>query len=129
MAIIKRHHQKNGKKKIFYQAQVYVRGVRLTYKSFNTKAEAAIWHEKQRKKLIQNPSELFETDKSEMIFSDCFNKYLEEAFPLLKKSTRQAYETRFRYFTEGPLPHIKMKEFKAYVVYNWINWLKKTSNS
>jgi len=121
MAIIKRHHQKNGKKKFFYQAQVYIRGVRLTYKSFNTKAEAVIWHEKQRKKLIQNPSELFQTDTSEMFFSDCFNKYLEEAFPLLKKSTRQAYETRFRYFTERPLPHIKMKEFKVPVVYNWIN--------
>ena len=59
MAIIKRYHHKNGKKRTFYQAQVYVRGVRLTHKSFNTKAEAVIWHEKQRKKLIQNPSELF----------------------------------------------------------------------
>ena len=51
MAIIKRFHKKNGKKKIFYQAQVYVRGVRLTYRSFNTKAEAVIWHEMQKKKL------------------------------------------------------------------------------
>ena len=116
MAIIKRYHKKNGKKKIFYQAQVYVRGMRLTYKSFNTKAEAVIWHERQRKQLIKDPSSLFETDKSEMSFFDCFRKYLNEAFPLLKKSTQQAYETRFRYFTKGPLPYIKMREFKALVV-------------
>ena len=125
MAIIKRYHKKNGKKKVFYQAQVYVRGMRLTYKSFDTKTEACIWHEVQRKKLTKNPSELLETDKLEMSFSDCFRKYLNEAFPLLQKSTQQAYGTRFRYFTKGPLPHIKMREFKAQVVYNWIGWLKK----
>ena len=129
MAIIKRFHKKKGKKKIFYQAQVYVRGMRLTYKSFNTKAEAVIWHEIQKKKLVKDPSILFETDKSEMSFSDCFKEYLNEAFPLLRKSSQQAYETRFRYFTKGPLPQVKMGEFKAQVVYNWISWLKKHSTS
>ena len=125
MAIIKRYHRKNGKKKVFYQAQVYVRGMRLTYKSFNTKAGAVIWHEQQKKKLRKDPSGLFETDKSEMLFSDCFRKYIEEAFPLLKKSTQETYETRFKYFTKSPLSNIKMEEFKAQVVYNWIGWLKK----
>ena len=125
MAIIKRFHKKNGKKKIFYQAQVYVRGMRLTYKSFNTKVEAVIWHEMERKKLIKDPSGLFKMDRSEMFFSDCFKRYIKEAFPLLQKSTQQAYKTRFRYFTEGTLPHVKMRDFKAQVVYNWINWLKK----
>ena len=125
MAIIKRFHKKNGKKKIFYQAQVYVRGVRLVHKSFETKALAVIWHEEQKKRLTRDPSELFKTEKSEMLFSDCFKKYVDEAFPSLRKSTKQAYETRFRYFTKGPLPHSKMGEFKAQVVYNWISWLKK----
>ena len=125
MAIIKRHKRTNGKRKLFYQAQVYVRGVRLTYKSFNTKAEAVIWHEKQKRKLTKDPSALFETDKSEMFFSDCFKKYLKEAFPLLKRSTRETYEARFRYFIKGPLPHMRMGELKAHAVYNWIEWLKK----
>ena len=129
MAIIKRFHKKNGKKKIFYQAQVYVRGVRLTYRSFNTKAEAVIWHELQKKKLTKNPSELFETEKSEMLFSDCFKKYVEEAFPVLKRTSRETYESQFRYFTKGPLPNIKMEEFKAQVVYSWIGWLKKHKTS
>ena len=129
MAIIKRYHKKNGKKKVFYQAQVYVRGMRLTYRSFDTKASAVIWHEMQRKQLTKDPSTLFEIDKSEMSFSDCFRKYLNEAFPLLRKSSQQAYETRFRYFTKGPLPQVKMGELKAQVVYNWIGWLKKHSTS
>ncbi len=65
-----------------------------------------------------------DTDKSEMSFSDCFQQYLKGGIPSLKKSTRQAYETRWKYFTTGPLPHVKMKEFKAQTVYNWMNWLK-----
>ena len=125
MAIIKRFHRKNGKKKIFYQAQVYVRGVRLVHKSFETKASAVIWHEMQKKKLTKDPSELFETEKSEMLFSDCFKKYIKEAFPLLKRSSKESYEIRFRYFTKGPLPLIKMGEFKARAVFKWIEWLKR----
>ena len=125
MAIIKRFHKKNGKKKIFYQAQVYVRGFRLAHKSFETKALAVIWHEEQKKRLTKDPSELFETEKSEMLFSDCFKKYIKEAFPLLKRSSKESYEIRFRYFTKGPLPIVKMGEFKARIIVKWIEWLKR----
>lgn len=124
MAIIKRFHKRNGKKKIFYQAQVYVRGIRLNYKSFNTKVEAVIWHEQQRIKLIQNPSS-FESEKIEMYFSDCLKKYSEEGLPLLKRSTQDTYKARFEYFIKGPLPHTRMREFTAQTVYKWIEWLKK----
>ena len=125
MAIIKRFHKKNGRKKIFYQAQVYVRGVRLTFKSFNTKAEAVIWHEEQRRKLTQDPSILFESEKSEMCFSDCLKKYSEEGLPLLKRSTQETYKARFEYFTKGPLAHTRMKDFKAQTVNRWFEWLRK----
>ena len=47
----------------------------------------------------------------------------------MRKSSQQAYETRFRYFTEGPLPHVRMGELKAQVVYKWIGWLKNHSTS
>ena len=125
MAIIKRFNKKNGKKRIFYQAQVYVRGYRIAHKSFETKALAVIWHEEQKKRLTKDPSSFFETEKSEMLFSDCLKKYIDEAFPLLQKSTRQAYENRFVYLTKSPLTQVKMSEFKAQIVYNWIGWLKK----
>ena len=66
-----------------------------------------------------------ETQKSGLLFSDCFAEYLRSAFPLLKKSTQQAYFIRFRYFTTGPLPHVKMDSFNAENVHEWINWLKQ----
>ena len=46
---------------------------------------------------------------------------------MLRRSTRESYETRLRYFTKGPLPHVRIEEFKAKVVYNWVEWLKKQS--
>ena len=129
MAVIKRYKIKNRKKKVFYQAQVYVRSARLAYKSFDTKAEAVIWHEEQKRQLTQSPQALFKQSQSEMYFSDCFKKYVREALPLLGRSSREAYQCRFRYFTKGPLPHIKMGEFKARVVYAWIEWLKRQETS
>ena len=98
MAIIKRYKFKNKKKRIFYQAQVYVNGVRLAYQSFETKAEATIWHEEQRKRLTKSPQARFEEIKSEMYFSDCFKRYVKEAMPLIGRSGRESYECRFRYF-------------------------------
>ena len=125
MAIIKRYKFKNKKKRIFYQAQVYVKGVRLVYQSFETKAEAVIWHEEQRKRLTKSPQALFEESKSEIYFSDCFKRYVNEAIPLLGRSSRESYECRYRYFVKGPLPYIRMGELKAQAVYIWIEWLKK----
>ena len=58
-------------------------------------------------------------------FSISKNLALTSYFPLLKRSTRETYEARFRYFIKGPLPHVRMGELKAHAVYNWIEWLKK----
>lgn len=60
-----------------------------------------------------------------VLFSDCLKKYIKEGLPLQKKSTRQGYETRFRYLTTGPLPSVKMKDLNSQTVYKWIQWLKK----
>ena len=121
MAIVRRYRKK--RKKICYQAQVYIKGVRQAYKSFKTKTEAVTWHKEQKEKLSHNLHSSGKR-KSEISFLDCFNKYRKEGFSLLKRSSRESYECRFRYFTDGPLSHIQMEEFKAQSVYNWIEWLK-----
>ena len=60
-----------------------------------------------------------------MFFSDCFERYLKEAFPLLSKSTQQSYRTRFEYFRKGPLSKVRMDYLNAKYIHHWINWLKK----
>ena len=64
-----------------------------------------------------------------MFFADCLKKYVEEALPLLKRTSRETYESQFRYFTNSPLTYVKMGEFKSQIVYNWISWLKKHKTS
>ena len=64
MAIIKRFHKKNGKKKItFYQAQVLCQRYEcLLIKVLILQEESAvIWHEIQRKKIKKRPFRAFET--------------------------------------------------------------------
>ena len=124
MAIIKRYIKKNGQRKVCYQAQVYVKGFRLKCKTFKNKTEACVWHDKQKDQLLKNPSEFYQ-EKQSVFFSECFKQYLEEAFPLLKPATKQAYEARFRYFTKGPLSTINMEYLNAKYIHTWINWLKK----
>ena len=123
MAIIKRYIKKNGQKKVCYQAQVYIKGIRLKCRTFKTKTEACVWHDKQKEQLLKNPSEFYQ-EKSVMFFSDCLRQYQEEALPLLQKSSQQSYEFHFRYFMKGPLSKIKMEHLNAKAVHAWINWLK-----
>ena len=124
MAIIKRYIKKNGQRKVCYQAQVYVRGYRLKCKTFKNKTEACIWHDKEKEQFLKNPSDLYQ-EKQSVFFSECFKRYTEEAFPLLKPATKQAYEARFSYFIRSPLYHVKMEYLNAKCIHTWINWLKK----
>ena len=124
MSIIKRYFKKNKQKKLCYQAQVYVRGVRLKCKTFKSKTEACVWHDKEKEKFLNNPSNLYQEQQS-VFFSHCFDRYLKEAFPLLKKSTQQSYQVRFKYFIKGPLSKIQMEYLSSNFIHLWINWLKK----
>ena len=124
MAIIKRYIKKNGQRKLCYQAQVYVKGIRLQSKTFKNKTSACVWHDKQKEQFLRDPSAIYQ-EKPIMFFSDCFEKYLKEAFPLFKKATQQGYEARFRYFIKGPLNKVKMEYLNAKCIHLWINWLKK----
>ena len=124
MAIIKRYIKKNGQRKLCYQAQVYVRGVRLQSKTFQNKTSACVWHDKQKEQLLKDPSELYQ-EKPIMLFSDCLKRYKEEAIPLLQKSSQQSYEFHFRYFMKSPLSTIKMEHLNSKAIHVWLGWLKK----
>ena len=124
MAIIKRYIKKKGQRKLCYQAQVYVRGLRLQSKTFKNKTSACVWHDKQKEQLLKDPSATYQ-EKPIMFFSDCFEQYLKEAFSFYKKSTQQSYETKFEYFKQSPLSKVRMDCFNSKSVYHWINWLKK----
>ena len=123
MAIIKRKYRskKQQKPTIFYQAEVFIKGVRVAVKNFSKKREAILWHEQERYKFTCSPSSL----NDQMLFKDCVSKFWEDIQSRMMKSTTQSYEIRFIYFYESPLANVKMSEFKGIKVVEWLNWLKK----
>ena len=123
MAIIKRKYRtkKQQKPKIFYQAEVFIKGVRVSMKTFSTKKEAFLWHEKEKYKFISSPTSL--NDK--MRFKDCIDEFCKDAKTRLMKSTFQKYECQMTYLYSSPLADVKMSELKGIKVVEWLNWLKQ----
>ena len=123
MAIIKRKYRtkKQQKPVVFYRAEVYIKGVRVSAKTFSTKKEAVFWHESEKHKFDLSPASLNDS----MLFRDCLDKFWKDAETRMMKSSLQAYETRLIYFYKSPLTQVKMSELKGVKIVEWINWLKK----
>ena len=123
MAIIKRQYRtkKQQKPVTFYRAEVYVKGVRISAKTFSTKREAIFWHEKEKHKFTLSPSSL----NDQMTFKECLSRFLEDAKVRIMKLSFQRYEQHSKYLYKSPLANVKMSELKGAKVIEWIDWLKK----
>ena len=122
MGIVRiKYKKKNNQKVIYYCAEIYVKGVRISRKTFSTKREAVFWHEKEKHKFILSPSSL--NDK--MTFEECFKKFLEDIKTRIMNISFQKYEQHSRYFYKSPLAKVRMSELKGEKVIEWIDWLKK----
>ena len=119
MSITKRYRNK----KLFYEASVYVRGVRLAYKCFIKKTEAHIWHAQEKEKLEINPVSL-KKRHSKRTFLEVLGLYKKEKIPLLTISTQQSFEGRCVYFEESPFAKVKMSGLNAEHIDIWLDWLK-----
>ena len=117
MAITKRYRNK----KTFYQAELFVKGVRIATKNFSTKREAVFWQETEKHKFKLNSPDF----NNYMTFEDCVNRFFEDAKTRMILSTFQKYESQKTYFCSSPLAKVKMSELKGFKVVEWIGWLKK----
>ncbi|MEQ1875661.1 MAG: site-specific integrase [Bdellovibrionia bacterium] len=119
MSVTKRVRSKNGKKKVFYQAEVFVRGVRLRSRAFDTLGAAHFWHDEQKSKLEHR---IEETPEEPITFDECLELFITERLPTLRKSYQQSSQLRLMHL-KGPLRGIRMPEFNAKVVDGWLTWL------
>ena len=89
MAIIKRRYKskKHQKPVTYYQAEIFVKGERVSTKTFFTKREAVFWHEKEKHKFTLSPQSL----NDQMLLRECVDKFWEEAQTRMMKSTLQGY--------------------------------------
>ncbi len=119
MSITKRKR----KNKITYQAEIYVRGIRLKAKSFQTKTEACIWHDKEKKRLQEGRVSLQE-ELRELFFEDCVRRYLKEYVPTLRDSSQKKIQLLCeRFFLQSPLAKTKMSDIDHVSIDTWIDWL------
>ncbi|MDE0152001.1 MAG: site-specific integrase [Bdellovibrionales bacterium] len=122
MAVVKRFYKKNGAKKIRYQAQVYVKGKRVDYRTFDSKREAVQWHQEKRQFLKGGP---LIREKNSYLLSDCVEGFQNRAVPFLQKPTRQSYLNGLKYLLESPLRNVEMNHLNSRHIHHWIDWLKK----
>ena len=123
MSIIKRRYRKKKQQKEFicYRAEVYIKGARVSAKTFSTKREAVFWHEQEKHRFTLSPTSL----NDRMTFKDCVDRFWEDAQTRMMKSTIQSYECRLTYLYKGPLADVKMSTLKGIHIVEWIEWLKK----
>lgn len=120
MSIRKRYKNK----KAFYEVQLYVRGLRLAYKCFDSRAEAHKWHEEHKEKWKAHPLSL-KKENSNRSFMDVLDLYKKQKFPLLALSTQQSIEGRYIYLLESPFVQVRMSKLSAEHIDFWLDWLKE----
>jgi integrase len=123
MSVTKLSRKIDGKKHVVHRAQVYVRGVRLNDRLFDTKAAAHAWHDEEKKRLTQNPNELI--IENQISLAECVDKYLEWARIKHKISTIQNYEVRLHHLKWSMLWNRKVRDIHSGTIDIWLEWLKK----
>ena len=123
MAIIKRRYKSKNHKKpvIYYQVEIFVKGVRVSTKTFSTNREAVFWHKREKHKYTLSPQSL----NDQILLKECVDKFWESAQTRMMKSTLQGYRSELPYICSSPLANVKMSELKGMKVVDWISWLKK----
>lgn len=121
MSITKRY-KKN--KKVFYEVQVYVRGVRLDYKCFDNRAEAHSWHDRIKEKLLISPQSL-KRENSKRTFLEVLELYRKEKVPSFAFSTQQVFMDKYFYLSESPFAKVKILSFTSEHIDMWLDWMKK----
>lgn len=126
MAVTKRLRDHNGKKTVQYRAQVYVDGVRVAGRTFDTRAAAVVWHEEEKEKRKNGP---FESVSTETVFDQALDRFMAERVPQMEVSTQEARATRVVYLRKCPLTSLKMNWVNGRAVDAWIHWLLKNETA
>ena len=122
MAVTKRVRKSYGKSNVSYHAEVYVRGVRIGERTFDTQAEAYAWHD-QTKASWESGEAPAQLPMVDVTFGDCVARYVAEAMPRLRISSQQSFDARLRYMREAPIRNVRMQDFGPQAVDHWLSWL------
>jgi integrase len=122
MGIRKRIRKTKSSRRNVYDAEVYVRGQRVAFKTFETRGQAEDWYLETKYSFAygrQNDSVV-----QLMSFSEVFSRYREERHPQLRASTQQTQAIRFKYLADSPVGVVRMADFDARTIDAWFQWLR-----
>lgn len=121
MAVVKRKRKrKNGKTSTFWEAEVFVSGVRLATQTFDTQAAAARWHD-ETKAAYESGRGAF----GEMTLGRVIELYREKEFPVLVEGSRRQARNRLKLIEPSPVASKRMRDVDAHTVDTYLDWVLK----
>ena len=111
------------KNKTKYRAEVYVRGVRLAYKSFPTKSLACQWHDAEKERQ-ENPRKAKKKEMFETTIEEIICRFRKERLPQLRKNSAAGYEILLVHLLRNKeILGTKICDFDSETVDHWLDWL------
>jgi integrase len=110
-----------------YDEEVYVRGQRVAFKTFETRGQAEDWYLETKHAFAQGRQS--DSVVQQMTFAKVFSRYREERLPQLRPSTQQTQAIRFKYLADSPIGPIRMADFDARTIDQWFQWLRNQPTS
>ncbi len=121
MAVTKRKRKgkpRPGQRGTYYQAEVYVGGIRVASESHDTQAAAAVWHDKTKKIWEQGRGAI-----GDMTLADVIQRYRENDMNVLANQTHLHYSRCLGIIGEAPIARVRMTELTGFKVNEFLDWL------
>lgn len=120
MAVTKRKRTgkpRRGQRAVFYQAVVWVNGVRVAEQCFDTEAAAHNWHDRTKARFNsgRGPS-------GDLTLGQVIQNYREMEFPTLTEGTRKTVDLKLKFLAESPAATLRMQDFNGQAVDGLIAW-------
>ena len=119
MSITRRVYRNKKRQVVFYQAEYFRKGVRVSSRSFARKVDAVCW-------LQDMDGKSFSFNKVDMSFKVCVDQFFTDAKTRLTSSTFNNYKRQARCIYKSDLCLLRMSELRGVYVMQWLSWLRQS---
>lgn len=115
---------KDGKKVTFYLADIYVRGIKVATRTFDTRGQAEVWHDETKNGWAEGQGKA-KIQENKLTFGGCIEEYQKDSEGLLRQrlASQQSMAARMDHFLKSPLVTVPMVDFTAGTIDAWLDWI------
>ena len=119
MAVTKRKRKpRPGQRSSYFQAEVYVSGIRVAFKAFETIGEASLWHDTTKKRFQQGRGPM-----GEMTLFEVCQEYRDLELATQVDQTQASKLLPLRHLERSPIAQVAMSEMSGLKVDIFLDWL------